>query len=216
MVRMPKGILDADNILASPYDVNRTPLPTTEELALLGVQIKSADKAIAIGTKVQPEVVYAIDRLIEQRVYKIKSRHDFIRLAVMNLVATLEGEIQSEYVQALVRRLEDQRRMAAELHRLKDVVQMVASTRQVVGQLISWGDLMSAIRALRNAKRFGEEINTEAIRRRYINLLYGSVDGEKRPDDWETHPDAVLWDRVLSGELDKDDEAELNEKIKVF
>lgn len=213
---MPKGVLDVHNILTSPYDVNRTPPPTIDELAQFGIQLKSDEKAVAIGTKVAPEIVYAIDRLIERKVYKIKSRHDFIRLAVMNLVATLEGEIQSEYVQTLVRRMEEHRRMAAELHRLKDVAQMVASTRQVVGQLMAWGDLMSAIAALRNAKRFSEEIYTEAVRRRYINLLYGSDDGESRPADWESRPEAKLWDRVLSGELDRDDEVEMAAAVKVY
>src|SRR5438552_1744119 len=108
------------------------PPPTLEEMAQLGLGPKSDEKAIQITTKIRPEIAYAIDRIIERRVYNIKSRHEFFRLALMNLASELEHEIQQGHVRTLLHRLESQRRLVGELQQMKNVTEMVLATSKAV------------------------------------------------------------------------------------
>lgn len=213
---MSNDILSVENIRTSPYDTNRTVPPTPEDLVKLGVQVKSGDVAVTVSTKVKPEIVYAIDRLIEQRVYKMKTRQEFFRLAMMNLIAILEYEIQSDAVQDIVHRLEVERQMVGELHRRRDALSMIALTKRAVDDFLQTGDMVDAIKSLRNAKRFMEQIPYAGLRTKFINALYGSVDGETLPADWRSQTAAKLWDRVLNGELDRDDAEEMAKTMKVF
>lgn len=202
--------------VTSPYAPERMPPPTLEELAQLGLRPKSDEKSVPVSTKVRPDMVYAMDRILERRLYNMKSRHDFYRLAMMNLIVAMEDEIQQDHVKTLVRRMEDQRRLVGELQQMRHVTEMVYATRKAVALFIQYDNVAEAIQALRNAKRFSEEIPYDGLRARFILSLYGGEDGQEKPAAWESDRAAVLWDRVMSGELDIDDADELHERMKVY
>ncbi len=210
--------LDPDQAHHSPYAEDRVPPFSPQEMArIAGTQgPKSEEKAIRLTTVVQPELVYAMDRILEKRVYKLKSRHDFVRLAVMNLITQCVEEIQQEHVKTLVARLEQQRRLAAELIQMKDTTSMVVATKRTVDLFLSFNNRMEAIKALRSAKRYSEDIPYEGIRERFVNCLYGSSDGKVRPEPNAWSEAAELWHEVLEGGLDRDDEGEVAAGMKPY
>jgi hypothetical protein len=160
--------------------------------------------------------LYAIDRLIERRVYKMKSRQEFYRTALMNLVFELIGEVQQQQVQSLIYRLHEQRRTVAELTFTKDVEEMAQLTRLAARKQLDSRNPLAAVRSLRNAKRFAEEIPYTGTRDWFECKVYGSADGTGRPPGWEEDEIAVLWEKVLEGELDVDDDQIVQEKLRVY
>lgn len=215
-LKTSKNTLNPDQFQTTPYDADRLAPPTLEDLSQLGIKAPADEKAIPIQTKVRPAISYAVDRILEKKIYNMKSRQDFFRLALMNLVATLEYEISEESVRLSVRRIEEQRRALAEITQLRHVADMVALTQKVVKYYLSYGERLQAIHALRRAKRFGEDIPLEGLRAKYHAMLYGSLDGQAKPEGWENDEGAMLWDKVLGGELDRDDEAEIRERLKIY
>src|SRR5438034_596098 len=176
----PGAALDPEAQIHSPYAPDRIPPPTLLEMASLlgpGAAAKSEEKSVQLTTKVRPEIAYALDRILEKRVYGLKNRHEAFRLAVMNLVAQLVEEVQQGHVKTLIHRLERQRALHGELLQIRNIAQMVQATREVVRLFLSYSNRLDAIRALREAKRYSEEIPYEGLRSRYINSMYGSQDG---------------------------------------
>lgn len=208
--------LDPDRTVHSPYEADRVAPPTVAELAEYLGSPKSEEKAIKVGTTLRPELVFAIDRIIEKRIYNLHSRYDFLRLATMNLAVQLVDEIQQKHVKTSLFRLEEQRRVVAELLQMKHVAEMVEATKKAVELFLSYGNRMEAIKALRNAKRFSEEIPYEGLRARFVNGLYGSDDGTKRPARETWGEEVELWHQVLEGDLDRDDEDEIARRMGVY
>lgn len=211
-----KDTLHPDNFQVSPYDPDRTAPPTLQEMSQLGIKAPPDEKAISISTKVRPVVAYAIDRILEKRIYSLKDRQAFFRLALMNLISQLEHEITEGSVRVAFRRLEEQRRALAELVQMRHMADMITITQKVVKLFLSYGARFEAIQTLRRAKRFSEDIPIEGLKARYVNMLYGSPDGVERPerDSWDEA--ALIWDRVMDGYFDRDDEGEIRERLKIY
>lgn len=199
----------------SPYAGDRLAPPTLPVFASLMDGSKSDEKAVQMTTKVRPEVAYAIDRILEKRVYHLKNRHEFFRLAVMNLVSQCLEELP-DHVKTLVYRLNRQRALHGELLQNRHVAEMVTMTRETVKLFLSYDNRLEAIRALREAKRYSEEIPYEGLRRKFCNGLYGSPDGLTRPEPPAWGEAERLWHQVLEGDLDRDDEDEVQERLRVY
>lgn len=210
--------LDPSQFKRSPYDPGRIPPPLPDELRRLGVfpaadgepmshRLKSDEKAVQIQARVPPAILYAVDRLIESRAYNIRSRQEFFRTALANLAVEMADEVQQGHVRLLVRRLEEQRRMVAELRLVNDADEMADLTRKAAKGLMASGNAFATVQALRTAKRFAEDLPYAGLRARFEEKV-GGAPGE---DDV-----GAVWARVLSGELDKDDEELVEEKVKIY
>lgn len=213
-----KDVFDPNNHRVSPYDTQRMPMPTTDQLVREGIPPgpKSDEKSVRVATNVHPVIAFSMDRLIERKVYNITSRQEYFRLALQNLTVLLEEEMQQGHVRSLVLRLERQRQLYGELKQLRHIMEMVELTRRVVQTHLQSDNRIGAIDALRNAKRYMEEIPFEGLKERYKKMLYGSEDGKELPEGWEGDEGAVLWAKVLDGELDKDDEDVVAEQMRAF
>lgn len=215
--------LDPRTFKTDPYEADHVPLPSPEELKRLGIystggSLLPSDEegSIQIGTRAPKAIVFAMDRLVERRVSKITNRSEFVRTAVVNLVLQLSEELESGHLKMTVKRLEMQRRAAAEAMLLHDIADMAATTRRVATLYVASDSGYEAVKALRNAKRYMEEaIPGEALRAQFINKVFGSKDGRERPEGWEGDEVGVLWNKVLEGELDRDDEEEVQGKAKL-
>lgn len=213
--------LDPDNTLHSPYSEDRTPPPTLAELAKLSKikprDVKADEKAVQVTTQIPPEIAYAMDRILEKRIYRLKSRHDFGRLAYANLVTQCIDEVQQQHVRALVFRVNQMRSLLGELRQFDDIASMAATTKEVVRKFLNYANRMDAIRALRSAKRYSEEIPFEGIRERFVNYFYGSRDaGVTRAPESQWGEAEQLWHDVMEGDLDRDDEQEVMEAMKPY
>lgn len=207
--------LDPSNFVHSAYGVDRIPPPTLDELAALGIKPEDAEKNIKVSTSVRPSIVLLIDRIIERRAHNFKSRQEVFRTALMNMVSMLQEDLQSDHLSTLVRRLESEREMWGQLMQFNHAIEMLSLVRRNVQTWIQYGNPNQAIKRLRNAKRYMVELPTEGLRDKFKYTLYGDPKGEKIPDGWEEMESAVLWDKVLSGELDRDDEDDVLERMKL-
>lgn len=211
--------ISLDRAVNSPYSTDRVPPPTPQEWAAISgkrTAPSAHEKAVQITTKVMPELVYIMDRLIEKRVYKCKSRHDFMRLAIQNLVTSMVDEIQQGYLSPVVYRMEQMTRTAMELEIVSDVQKMIVATQRVVAHFLDMEDRFEAIRALRSAKRYAEQLSHEHLKAKVVNCLYGSKDGKSRPDPATWGEAEELWHEVITGESDRDDEDEVAERMRVL
>lgn len=204
-----------DSLKASPLDHLNVPPATPDDLLREGIKTSADESSVQVQTRVPPTVVFLIDRIIERRAYAIKSRQDFMRLAVLNLLQRLEGEIQSEQLQTIWNRLESAHQSYVQIITFRRILESVLATRKTVKYLLAYDNRVDAIKALQNAKRIAEEIPFPGLREHYINLFYGSVDGKAKPENWQDSEAAVLWDKVMSGELDYDDTDEVEERMKL-
>lgn len=202
-------------VKSSPFDPLNVPPATADDLMREGIKVGGDEQTVQLQTRVPPSVVLLIDRIIERRVLAIKSRQDFIRLAVLNLLQRLEHEIQSEQLQTIYNRIEFAHQNYAQLLAFNRVLESVLTTMRTVRGLLAYGNRIEAIKRLQNAKRIAEEIPFEGLRAYYINMFYGSPDGKDKPVNWQENEAAVLWDQVLSGKLDYDDTDEVEERIKL-
>lgn len=211
----------------SPYDVKYMPVRLADELRAIGVFpaqtgsnrdgrfLEEADKAISVGTRLPPAVLYAIDRLIERRVYNFRSRQELLRAAVTQYVCELADLLQQDMVRLSIWRLNQARRLVAEIEMLGGVEEMIALTRKSARRLIEYGNRLGAIQALRTAKRFAEDLPLDGLRNRVSAGLYGAATGIEKPEGWELDEVALLWERVEDGELDKDDSEIVAEQVKL-
>ena len=209
--------LDSRRTIESPYDLDRLPELTQEELKQVGFPSGGDEEeaTVHIATTVRPSLVYTIDRLIERRVYGFKSRQQFFRTALVVLAQQTAHAIQDEAVQLLMKRLENQRGRLRQWLLIRDANQMVVTTTKTVRLMLGARQQIEALKALRAAKRFIEDL-PETFRQRVVVGLYGSVDGVEKPEGWEQDEAARLWHEVWEGRLDKDDEEEQIEQSKVY
>lgn len=201
--------------MTSPWDERRVAPPGQEEMAQLGIKPESDEKAVSVSTKIRPALLYVIDRIIERRVYTHKSRQDVFRAALQNYVEDLEEEIQDDNLTTLLHRLTMQRRLYAQVLQMSAAAEMLALVKKNVQIWVLWGNRFEAVKVLREAKRFMEELPFDLFRERFKFTLYGDPKGEAIPDHWEDMPSAVLWHEVLQGDLDRNNEVEMQQEMKL-
>lgn len=238
-VGRPRSVSDPQSIRASvlkqvdpsqeprnnPYDIKYMPVRLADELRSLGVFpsnnsgdgrfLGEPEKAISVGTRLPPAVLYAVDRLIERRAYNFRSRQELFRAAITQYVCELADLIQQDMLQLTIWRLNQMRRSVAEVEMLNGVEEMIAGSRKVAKRLIEYGNRLGAIQALRTAKRFSDDLPLDGLRQRVSAGLYGAPTGILRPNGWENDEVALLWERVEDGELDKDDSEIVAEQVKL-
>jgi len=213
--------LDPASFKVDPYEYH--PVPLADEMRKLGVfpiqrdrpvSLENPSEAVHVQTRIPPEVVYTIDRLIERRLWGFKSRQELFRTALTLFVCELADEVQQDQVSLSVWRLNQQRRQWAELERCNNVEEMIALTRKVAGKYLALGAHLDAIRALRSAKRFMEDVPSSVLRERVRVGVYGG-EGMVMPPAWEEDEVAKLWAQVIEGTLDRDDEESAREQTRL-
>lgn len=215
--------LDPAKVLADPYSAEYVPLPNSTQLRAMGVfptktggiKLEDDAKSAQISTRIPTAVLYAIDRILERRMLKVSNRAEFFKTAVVNLVFQYAEEIQEGRIKLTVRRLEMMRRAAAEAMLLGDINEMAVLVRRNADLYVAADSDYEAVKALREAKRFMEEIPSSGLQDQFSFKLFGSKDGKGRPEGWEDDPVASLWAKVLDGELDHDTDEEQREKARL-
>lgn len=203
--------------LASPYDDDHLPLLTPSEVKALGIYPDQVggmkldgEETIQIGARVPKAVMYLIDRLVERKVMRVGSRSEFVRLAIVNAAFAFASEIQEGRLKLTVKRLEMLRRLQAEAVQLHDIGEAAALARKNATTLLADGSRWQAIQTLRVAKRFMEDIPFGGLRAEFGGKLLGNID-----PGGDVDAVGEIWRRVASGELDRDDEEEVGEGVKI-
>jgi hypothetical protein len=214
--------LDPAHFKVDPYALEYQPYPLADDLRRMGVfpvqsrpvSLDNPGEAVHVQTRIPPVILFAIDRIVERRLWSFKSRTEVFRTAVVNFVHHMADLIQQDQVGLAVWRLNQQRQTLAELERLNNFEEMVACTRKVARKFLDMGAHIGAIQALRGAKRYMEDIPFPTLRDRFEIGVYGG-EGMVMPSSWHEDEVAVLWGKVLEGELDREDEEQVREQTKL-
>lgn len=210
------------NFTTDAYD--SLPPPTDRDLGVSGSRGRGRPSLYKDGelvaTRAHKDWLVIVDRIIQARVVPIKTRGDALRLALFEWLGRIVEQLHNAEITTTYARLQRITQVYREATAAEDLREGLFQLRTLARMGHRAHDQWRVISSLKEAKALLLTA-PEPVRSQGVELMYGAVWGEPRPEMWIEDDVAVLWDKVWEGgepnvyDLDDDEKLEAAQSVPV-